>query len=50
MGTGMKGSASEAGALKILKHMSHYRGVMDADTMDMPIADREKDAMNKEDM
>ena len=24
------------------------RGVMDADTMDMPIADREKDAMKKD--
>ena len=41
-------SLTEQGAMKILKHMSHHKGVMDADTMDMPIADREKDAMKKE--
>ena len=38
-------NSSEHGAKKILKHMSHHRGVIDADTKDMPIADREKDAM-----
>jgi len=41
-------NSSEHGAMKILKHMSHHKGVMDADTMDMPIADREKDAMRKD--
>ena len=41
-------NSSEHGAMKILKHMSQHRGVMDADTMDMPIADREKDAMKKD--
>jgi hypothetical protein len=41
-------NSSEQGAMKILKHMSHHKGVMDADTMDMPIADREKDAMKKD--
>ena len=49
MGEGHSGKLSYSGAMKVLKHMAHHKGVVDADTEYMPIADREKDAMNKGD-
>ena len=48
MGKGMQGSASQAGAMKILKHMSHHK-INSKELKYMPIADREKDAMKKGD-
>ena len=45
MGKGHPGKLSHHGAMKVLKHMAHNKGVMDADTEYMPIVDREKDAM-----
>ena len=47
MGKGMKGSASEAGAMKVLKHMSHHR--MSNELRYMPVVDREKDSMKEGD-
>jgi len=47
MGKGHPGKLSHHGAMKVLKHMAHNKGVMDADTEYMPIVDREKDAMKK---
>tara|TARA_R100000988_G_scaffold25468_1_gene12334 strand:+ start:100 stop:249 length:150 start_codon:yes stop_codon:yes gene_type:complete len=47
MGKGMNGNASQSGAMKILKHMSHHR-INSRELEYMPIADREKDAMKKE--
>ena len=35
-----KSTLSHHGAMKVLKHMAHNKGVMDADTEYMPIADR----------
>tara|TARA_Y200000002_G_scaffold134873_1_gene111174 strand:+ start:3444 stop:3698 length:255 start_codon:yes stop_codon:yes gene_type:complete len=48
MGKGHSGNLSHHGAMKVLKHMSG-KGVKDADTMIMPVVNREKDAMKKGD-
>jgi hypothetical protein len=48
MRKGMQGSASQAGAMKILKHMSKHK-IKSRELEYMPIADREKDAMKKGD-
>ena len=48
MGKGMQGNASQAGAMKILKHMAHHK-INSRELEYMPIADREKDAMKKGD-
>tara|TARA_R110002110_G_scaffold398037_1_gene613459 strand:- start:390 stop:524 length:135 start_codon:yes stop_codon:yes gene_type:complete len=42
------GSLTEQGAMKILKHMSQHK-IKSRELSDMPIADREKDAMKKRD-
>ncbi len=44
-----KSTLSAQGTMKVLKHMSHHRGVMDNETKYMPVIDREKDAMHKGD-
>ena len=44
----MKGTASEAGAMKVLKHMAHHR--MSNELRYMPVIDREKDSMEEGDM
>ncbi len=49
MGKGHSGKLSHHGAMKVLKHMAGNKGVKDADTMIMPVVDREKDSMKKED-
>ena len=48
MGKGMKGAASEAGVMKVLKHMAHHK--MSNELKYMPVVDREKDSMKKGDM
>ena len=48
MGKGMKGAASEAGAMKVLKHMAHHK--VSNELKYMPVVDREKDSMKKGDM
>jgi hypothetical protein len=42
------GNLTEAGAMKILKHMSQHK-VKSKELEYMPVADREKDAMKKGD-
>ena len=42
------GNLTEAGAMKILKHMSHHK-INSRELEYMPVADREKDAMKKGD-
>ena len=48
MGKGMQGSASQAGAMKILRHVFQYK-IKSRELEYMPVADREKDAMKKGD-
>ncbi len=43
----MQGNASQAGAMKILKHMVHHK-INSRELEYMPVVDREKDAMKKE--
>ena len=49
MGKGHSSKLSHHGAMKVLKHMAHNKGVKDAETKYMPVVDREKDAMKKGD-
>jgi hypothetical protein len=42
------GNLTEAGAMKILKHMAHHK-INSRELEYMPVADREKDAMKKGD-